>query len=94
MFMQEISKRPSFISKNPGTFDIIPGNYGDTWLVPAFSCLTLAPALIQKCIPEDQAFDEKYGGIFRFRFWRYAEWIEIVIDDRLPTYNGKYLFVI
>ncbi|XP_060559734.1 calpain-A-like isoform X2 [Ruditapes philippinarum] len=88
----EISKRPSFISKNPGTFDIIPGNYGDTWLVPAFSCLTLAPALIQKCIPEDQAFDEKYGGIFRFRFWRYAEWIEIVIDDRLPTYNGRILF--
>ncbi|XP_053384119.1 calpain-A-like isoform X2 [Mercenaria mercenaria] len=88
----EISRRPKFISKNPGIFDIQSGSYGDTWLVPAFSCLTLAPSLIQKCIPDEQDFDEKYGGIFRFRFWRYAEWIEIVIDDRLPTYNGRILF--
>ncbi|KAL4224574.1 hypothetical protein ACF0H5_015274 [Mactra antiquata] len=88
----EISKRPSFISKNPGIFDVQPGIYGDTWLVPAFSCLTLAPSLIQRCLPEDQAFDEKYAGIFRFRFWRYGEWIEIVIDDRLPTRKGQVLF--
>lgn len=87
-FFKEISKRPSFIRKNPGTFDIQPGCLADTWLIPAFSCLALAPSLIQKCIPEDQAFDEKYAGIFRFRFWRCGEWIEIVIDDRLPTHKG------
>ena len=60
----------------------------ENWLLPAFYCLTMAPTLIQRCIPENQAFDDKYAGIFRFRFWRYGEWIELCIDDRLPTYNG------
>lgn len=87
----EISRRPKFIAKNPGLFEVVPGPLAENWLLPAFSCLTLAPSLIQRCIPEDQAFDDKYAGIFRFRFWRYGEWIELCIDDRLPTFNGKLL---
>lgn len=27
------------------------------------------------------------------RFWQYGRWIEVVIDDRLPTYRGKLLYM-
>ena len=36
---------------------------------------------------------EDYQGIFRFRFWRFGDWIEVVIDDRLPTINGELIYV-
>jgi calpain-5 len=45
---------------------------------------------------EDQEFDnpsEEYSGIFRFRFWRFGQWIEVLIDDFLPcTEDGELLF--
>ncbi|KAJ8299094.1 hypothetical protein KUTeg_023154 [Tegillarca granosa] len=65
----------------------------DCWLVAAFACMTLAPTLVQRCIPSGQGFDDKYAGIFHFRFWRYGDWTDVIIDDKLPTLNGELIYL-
>ncbi len=50
-----------------------------------------------KVIPDadDQEFDgdQEYSGVFRFRFWRFGKWIEVLVDDLLPcSEDGELLF--
>ena len=66
------------------------GQLGNCWLLAATSGLASRPELFQHVVPSD--FDQGQGfevGIFHFRFWRYGEWIDVVVDDRLPTIDGK-----
>lgn len=43
-------------------------------------------------IEQEWTDSNKYCGIFRFCFWRFDKWIEVVVDDLLPTQDGKLLF--
>ena len=31
-------------------------------------------------------------GAFYFNFWYFNEWIQVIIDDRLPTVNGRLVY--
>jgi len=63
------------------------------WFVAAVASLTDAKELFDAVCPADQSFDEPtYCGMFRFNFWRFGEWVEVIIDDFLPTHNGKLYY--
>jgi len=29
---------------------------------------------------------------YRFRFWHFGEWKDVLVDDRLPTYRGRLVY--
>ncbi|XP_068245051.1 calpain-9-like isoform X1 [Palaemon carinicauda] len=89
----EICARPKFIADGASRFDVEQGDLGDTWLLQAVSTLTLTPKFLDRVVPPDQAFDHTYCGIFRFRFWHFSEWVEVIIDDRLPTFKGRLVYL-
>jgi len=96
-------KRPHQICDNPQLVvdgrdprDVIQGQLGNCWFVAASSVLTSHKNNWDKVIPDikEQEIDpqKKCAGIYKFRFWQFGTWIEVVIDDLLPTRNDKLLF--
>ncbi|XP_032453780.1 calpain-B isoform X14 [Nasonia vitripennis] len=89
----EIADNPQLFVEGYSRFDVQQGELGDCWLLAAVANLTLHPNLFFQIVPEDQSFEENYAGIFHFRFWQYGRWVDVVIDDRLPTYQGRLLYL-
>ncbi|VTJ72589.1 Hypothetical predicted protein [Marmota monax] len=83
---------PHFILEDASRFDIQQGIAGDCWFLAALGSLTQNPQCLQKILM-DQSFSHQYAGIFRFRFWQYGQWVEVVVDDRLPAIGRDCLFV-
>nr|KAF7402226.1 hypothetical protein H0235_015562 [Vespula pensylvanica] len=89
----EIADDPQLFVEGFSRFDVQQGELGDCWLLAAVANLTMDSNLFFQVVPEDQSFQENYAGIFHFRFWQYGRWVDVVIDDRLPTYNGELIYM-
>lgn len=74
------------------------GRLGNCWFVAACAVLAGCKEMWKKVIPdwEDQLLDPEdssednkpdYSGVVRFRFWRFGKWVEVLVDDLLPTFH-------
>ncbi|KAL7862048.1 hypothetical protein SRHO_G00134890 [Serrasalmus rhombeus] len=92
--------RPTKLVSNPhlvvdgiSRFDFAQGKIGNCWFLAALGALTFQKHIMEKVFPSGQSFHKDYAGIFHFRFWRFGKWVDVVIDDKLPTINGQLIFV-
>lgn len=66
-----------------------------TWWPPQTFAISHTEYLLRRLlqvIVGKQEFGSGYAGIFQFRFWRFGVWTSVVIDDMLPTLNGKLAY--
>ncbi|KAH8398927.1 hypothetical protein KR222_005072 [Zaprionus bogoriensis] len=89
----EIVENPQFFVEGYSRFDVQQGELGDCWLLAATANLTQEPNLFFRVIPPEQNFEESYAGIFHFHFWQYGKWVDVIVDDRLPTHRGELVYM-
>ncbi|XP_047668426.1 calpain-2 catalytic subunit-like isoform X3 [Tachysurus fulvidraco] len=89
----DLCQKPQFIIAEATRADVCQGKLGDCWLMAAIADLTLDQDILARVIYPEQNFEDKYAGIFHFQLWQYGQWVDVVVDDKLPAIKGKLLFV-
>ncbi|XP_071096682.1 calpain-2 catalytic subunit-like [Haliotis cracherodii] len=89
----ELSRKPSLIADGTSRHDMKQGDLNDCWFLSTLSAIAEKPQLMAKIIPEDNTFGtSRYDGKFHCKFWQFGQWVDVYIDDLLPTVEGKILF--
>ncbi|XP_045531685.1 calpain-C-like isoform X2 [Pieris brassicae] len=89
----QMHESPIFIDDAFEGFDLDNGPLGDLWLMGCMEVLHKFKGIFKHVVPVDQNFRSNYAGIFRFRIWWNGKWEVVMVDDRLPTVNGEFVFI-
>uniref|UniRef100_A0A803JDC3 Calpain 8 gene 5 n=1 Tax=Xenopus tropicalis TaxID=8364 RepID=A0A803JDC3_XENTR len=89
----EINPNAEFITDGATRFDICQSTIADCGFLSTIGCATLSEEYLSLVLPQDQNFKTNYAGIFHFKFWQRGEWLDVVVDDKLPTRDKKLVFV-
>ncbi|XP_032071949.1 calpain-14-like [Thamnophis elegans] len=91
----ELHKNPIFYSTNKKRLALCQGPIENCWFLAAVEALTFHEDILFNVVPRNQSFErKKYAGIFHFKFWHFGEWIDVVVDDRLPVNEtGQLVFL-
>ncbi|KAM9788510.1 calpain-9-like [Neosynchiropus ocellatus] len=87
-----VSGDPVFCSAGTSQYDFAQGNVYNCWFLAAVGTLTAHKSLMAQVVPPEQTFSNN-PGIFHFRFWRFGKWVDVVVDDHLPTINKRLISV-
>ncbi|KAI1302306.1 Calpain-5 [Halotydeus destructor] len=95
-----IWKRPTEISEDPHlmfTEKLGPlaeiefvGRGPNDWLIAACCAIAQSKQLVYQILSKDQY--HFLHGIFKVRFSVFGNWTKVVIDDKLPAFDGKAVF--
>ena len=88
---KELTDKPFFIVSGANANDLDQGYLGNCWFIAGCAAIVIIPELFDNVVPSGQSFDAPYAGIFRFHFWLYGQWTEVVVDDRLPVNSSNKL---
>uniref|UniRef100_A0A4W3KD55 Calpain catalytic domain-containing protein n=1 Tax=Callorhinchus milii TaxID=7868 RepID=A0A4W3KD55_CALMI len=90
----ELHEKAFFLTDGVSKSDIIQGELGDCWFWASVVTIAHSRRLMERVIPSGQYIAEKspYLGVFRFRFWQFGIWMEILVDDYLPIRNGQLIY--
>ncbi|NWV01195.1 CAN14 protein, partial [Upupa epops] len=89
-----LHRSPVFYAANRKQLDLCQGLVENCWFLAALEALTFHQDILAAVVPQNQSFERKYAGIFYFRFWQFGEWVDVVVDDRLPVNEaGELVFV-
>ncbi|NXT26637.1 CAN14 protein, partial [Syrrhaptes paradoxus] len=89
-----LHRNPVFYTSNRKQLDLCQGLVENCWFLAALEALTFHQDILAAVVPQNQSFERKYAGIFHFRFWHFGEWVDVVVDDRLPVnQDGELVFV-
>uniref|UniRef100_H3BG10 Calpain-1 catalytic subunit n=1 Tax=Latimeria chalumnae TaxID=7897 RepID=H3BG10_LATCH len=89
----EICRNPQFIVDGATRTDICQGALGKCWLPLHLAAITLSRRYLHNNVIGGKKTGLEKSGEFHVQFWQFGEWVDVVIDDRLPMKDGKLMFV-